>query len=109
MYNRPYPAWLVLAVCLPLTAAVLVLAAVEGLASPAPWAALLANLAALGAFAVLAPDFTIGSRRTMPDGTVRRVRRPLVGFRRCERTVGATGGYEVRVDGYRYEEAYIRI
>lgn len=109
MYNRPYPAWLALVVCLPLTAAVVVLATTQGLRSPAPWAVLLVNIIALGVFTVLAPDITITSRRVVPDGTVLRVRRPLVGFKRCERMVGVSGGYDVRVDGFRYEEAYVRL
>lgn len=109
MYNRPYPAWLILAVCLPLTTVVVVLLIVQGVGSRAPWIVLLINLLAMGVFAILAPDFTINSRRRMSDGTVQQVRRPLIGFRRCEKKVGLTGGYEVRVDGFRYEEAYLRI
>lgn len=109
MYNRPYPAWLPLVVCIPLTVLVIIMAVVEGIRSPAPWVVLLVNFLAVATFAVLTPECTIKNRRIMPNGAVILVRRPLVGFKRCERKIGVTGGYEVRVDGYRYEEAYIRL
>jgi hypothetical protein len=59
---------------------------------------------------VLDPETTYQTRRVLDDGREVRVRRPLVGFRSLEETMGANGGYEVRVvDGFRYEEALIRI
>lgn len=58
---------------------------------------------------LLDPETCYQFTRKNPDGTEVRVRRPIVGFRRCEALVGMTGGYEVRVDGWRYEPALIRI
>lgn len=109
MYTRPYPSWLMALVCLPCTALAIVLAIVKGLGSYAFFTALLINLFFLAIFAVLDPDCVIMSQRRMSDGSIVAVRRPLIGFKRCERRVGVTGGYEVRTDGYRYEQAYIRI
>lgn len=109
MYTRPYPNWLVALVCMPLTALAIVLAIVKGLGSYAFFAALVTNLFFLAIFMVLDPDCVIKGRRRMSDGSIVRVRRPLIGFKRCERKAGVTGGYEIRIDGYRYEEAYIRI
>lgn len=109
MYTRLYPNWLVALVCIPLTVLAIVLAIVKGLGSYAFFAALVTNPFFLVIFTVLDPDCVIKSRRTLPDGSIMAVRRPLIGFKRCVRKVGVTGGYEARIDGYRYEEAYIRI
>lgn len=109
MYNRPWPRWLALAVALPLTALVIALAVTRGPSSPATWIALGVEALALVALTVLDPEVTIESRKALPDGRVVTVRRPIVGFKKWERKVGVSGGYEVRVDGFRYEEAYLRI
>lgn len=109
MYIRPYPNWLMALICMPLAALAIVLAIVKGLGSYALFAALVTNLFFLTIFTLLDPNCVIKSRRKMSDGSIVRVRRPLIGFKKCERKVGVTGGYEVRIDGYRYEKAYIRI
>lgn len=89
MYNRPYPAWLPLVVCIPLTVLVIVLAVVEGVRSPAPWIVLLAHFLAVAGFVVLAPDCAIKSWRIMPNGTVVLARRPLVGSRGAKERSGS--------------------
>lgn len=109
LYNRAWPRWLVLAVTLPLTALLIAMAVTQGLRSPAMWIVLVVEALTLILFTVLDPEVTIKSRRVMPDGRVVNVRRPLVGFKKYETQVGVLGGYEVRVDGFRYEEAYVRI
>ncbi|KAB8234307.1 uncharacterized protein BDW43DRAFT_273802 [Aspergillus alliaceus] len=58
---------------------------------------------------ILNPENYYEFTRKSPDGSEVRVRRPLVGFKRCETLVGLTGGYEVRMDGWRYEPALVRI
>ncbi|KAI0868430.1 hypothetical protein GGS24DRAFT_213823 [Hypoxylon argillaceum] len=109
VYTRPWPQWLAYAITLPLSTAWLVLLIVQGATSrAAPIVGTLALLARL-LFLVLDPETTITSRKVLPDGTVVKVRRPIVGFTRHEAPLGLTGGYEVRIDGFRYEPAYIRI
>jgi hypothetical protein len=51
----------------------------------------------------------IVTRKELEDGTIVRVKRPLIGLKSHEIEVDVTGGYEVRSDGYRYEEALLRI
>jgi hypothetical protein len=109
LYKRPWPRWVVLAVILPLTGLLIAMAATQGIQSPATWTVLLVEALALILFTVLDPEVTIKSRRVLPDGSVVRVRRPIVGFKKYETQVGVLGGYEVRFDGFRYEEAYLRI
>ena len=46
--------------------------------------------------------------RQNPDGTQVQVRRPLIGFRRCETIVGDEKGWDFD-DGWSYEPACIRI
>lgn len=109
MYNRPWPSWVAIAVALLLTGILIAVAATQGLTSLATWAMIAAEFLAFGLLAIFDPEVTIESQKTLPDGRLVTVRRPIVGFKKHERQVGVTGGYEVRVDGYRYEEAYIRI
>jgi hypothetical protein len=108
-YNRPWPGWVVLAVTLPLTALFVAMAVTQGAKSPGPWIVLMADALVLILFTILDPEVTVKSRKVLPDGSVVNVRRPLVGFKKYETQVGLTGGYEVRFDGFRYEEAYLRI
>ncbi|KAK1140075.1 hypothetical protein N8T08_010907 [Aspergillus melleus] len=58
---------------------------------------------------LLDPETTYKTTRVLEDGTTVRVKRPLVGFKMNETEVGVTGGYEVRVDGWRYEHALVRL
>ncbi|KAH8881210.1 hypothetical protein GQ53DRAFT_516920 [Thozetella sp. PMI_491] len=109
MYNRPFPAWVPLPVGLVMIAMLIGVALTKGFGSPAMFIALSIELIVMGILTVLDPEFTFESRKALPNGREVTVRRPLVGFKRHERQVGVTGGYEVRVDGYRYEAAYIRI
>ncbi|KAI1373970.1 hypothetical protein F4677DRAFT_185099 [Hypoxylon crocopeplum] len=109
MYNRPWPSWVILAVTIPLTALLVAMGITQGVHSLATWIVLLVDVLALITLSILDPEVTIESRKVLPDGNAVTVRRPIVGFKKCERIVGVTGGYEVRVDGFRYEEAYIRI
>ncbi len=109
MYNRPWPRWVPFAILMLLAG---VLGAVQltlGFRSPAIWIILLFGAIILVAFVILDPEVTIKSHKKLPDGRVVTVRRPIVGFKKYERAVGVTVGYEVRVDGFRYEEAYFRI
>ncbi|KAI0412441.1 hypothetical protein F5X98DRAFT_379789 [Xylaria grammica] len=109
MYRRPWPAWLVLVLSLPLSITWIILILVQGnhsLAAPIVGGI---DILVLLVFTILDPEVTITSRKVMPDGTVVSVRRPIVGFKRLESQLGLTGGYEVRIDGFRYEPAYIRI
>lgn len=55
------------------------------------------------------PEICYKTKTTLDDGTVVRVKRPFIGLKSHEDLVGLTGGYEVRVDGWRYEPALIRI
>ncbi|KAI1747200.1 hypothetical protein F4782DRAFT_447646 [Xylaria castorea] len=109
VYRRPWPQWLVLAISLPLTIAWLILVFKEGIISRAAVVVGSADVLVLLTFTILDPETTTTSRGVLSDGTVVKVRRPLVGFRRYESPLGLTGGYEVRIDGFRYEPAYIRI
>ncbi|KAK5627016.1 hypothetical protein RRF57_002731 [Xylaria bambusicola] len=108
VYRRPWPTWLLAALSLPLSIAWVVLIIVEG-ASGAALIVGAIDILVLIVFTLLDPEVTIASRKIMPDGTVVNVRRPIVGFKRLESPLGVTGGYEVRIDGYRYEPAYIRL
>lgn len=45
--------------------------------------------------------------RTQPDGTKIKVKRPLVGFKRCEKVRGLVDDDDD--DGYRHERAFLRI
>ncbi|KAI0531628.1 hypothetical protein GGR58DRAFT_223902 [Xylaria digitata] len=109
MYRRPWPTWLALVLSLPLSVAWITLILVQGAKSLAAPIVGAIDILVLLVFTVLDPEVTITSRKAMPDGTVVRVRRPIVGFKRLETQLGLTGGYEVRIDGFRYEPAYIRI
>lgn len=51
----------------------------------------------------------IVTRKELEDGTIVPVKRPLIGLKLHEIEVGVTGGCEVRSDGYRYEQALLRI
>lgn len=55
------------------------------------------------------PETCYKTKTTLDDGTVVRVKKPFIGLKSHEDLVGLTGGYEVRVDGWRYEKALIRI
>jgi hypothetical protein len=109
VYRRPWPEWLVLAISIPLTVAWLVITITRGLTSYAALSIGITVIVVLLIFTVLDPETTILHCQIQPDGTVIRVKRPIVGFKRYESQLGLTGGYEVRVDGFRYERAYIRI
>ncbi|KAI1122982.1 hypothetical protein F5Y10DRAFT_62716 [Nemania abortiva] len=109
VYRRPWPQWLVFAISLPLSAAWIILIIVQGATSHPAVIVGAADLLVLVLFTVLDPETTITTRKALPDGTVVKVRRPLVGFKKYEAPLGLTGGYEVRIDGFRYEPAYIRI
>ncbi|TRX87991.1 hypothetical protein FHL15_011132 [Xylaria flabelliformis] len=109
VYRRPWPQWLVLVINLPLTIASLILIFTEGAISRAAVIVTSADVLVLLVFTILDPETTITSRGVLPDGTVVKVRRPIIGFKRCESPLGLTGGYEVRIDGFRYEPAYIRV
>lgn len=108
-YNRPWPLWVPVVIFLPFTCALVGIAIVYGVQRPHVWIAIAVETLALLLMTALDPETTIESKGMLDDGTPVRVRRPLVGFKRLERKVGVTGGYEVRFDGYRYEEAYIRL
>ncbi|ORY70930.1 uncharacterized protein BCR38DRAFT_479463 [Pseudomassariella vexata] len=110
MYNRPYPQWTALAVIIPFTALLIAVAATQGVKSPATWIVLFVEVLIMAVFIIIDPGITIASRREhLPDGSVVTIRRPIVGFKKYERRVGVLGGYDVRDDGSRYEEAYIRL
>ncbi|KAI0551694.1 hypothetical protein F4679DRAFT_122127 [Xylaria curta] len=109
VYQRPWPQWLALAVVLPLTIAWLVLIFTEGAVSRAATILGSTDILVLLVFTILDPETTITSSGVLPDGTIVKVRRPIIGFKRYESSLGLTGGYEVRIDGFRYEPAYIRI
>lgn len=109
MYRRLYPRWLLPIFVAALSALFLVFFFVFGRSRPATWVVLAVDFFVLIVGTLLDPEVTIESERRLDDGTLVRVRRPIVGFRRCETRVGLTGGYEVRMDGWRYEEAIIRI
>ncbi|KAJ8119251.1 hypothetical protein ONZ43_g3759 [Nemania bipapillata] len=109
VYRRPWPQWLILALSLPLSATWVILISLQGAASQSAMIVGATDILALLVFTVFDPDTTITSRKVLPDGTPVKVRRPLIGFKRHEMPLGLTGGYEVRIDGFRYEPAYIRI
>ncbi|KAF2965023.1 hypothetical protein GQX73_g8538 [Xylaria multiplex] len=109
VYRRPWPTWLVLVLSIPLSVTWITLTIVEGAKSLAAPIVGAIDILVLLIFTVLDPEVTITSCKTMPDGTVLNVRRPIIGFKRFETQLGLTGGYEVRIDGFRYEPAYIRI
>ncbi|GAP87985.1 hypothetical protein SAMD00023353_3200240 [Rosellinia necatrix] len=109
VYRRPWPQWLVLAISLPLTIAWVILIFVRGVTSRASAVVGLIDILMLLIFTLFDPETTITSHQTLPDGTAVRVRRPIFGFKRYESPLGLTGGYEVRIDGFRYEPAYVRI
>ncbi|TGJ78503.1 hypothetical protein E0Z10_g10264 [Xylaria hypoxylon] len=109
IYRRPWPTWLVLALSLPLSVAWVTLLIVQGANSIATPIVGVIDILVILIFTILDPEVTITSRKVMPDGTVVIVKRPIVGFKRLESQLGLTGGYEVRIDGFRYEPAYIRI
>lgn len=96
-------------IALPLVVAWFTLIFMQGATSPAALSVGAATLLMRAIFTILDPETTIESIKTMPDGTMVHVRRPLIGFKRCESPLGVTGGYEVRIDGYRYEPAHFRI
>lgn len=55
---------------------------------------------------LLDPDVCrIRRTKTNLDGSTVKVRRPLIGFKRCEELVDG----DCQSDGYRYERAYLRI
>lgn len=55
---------------------------------------------------LLDPDTCrIRRTKTNPDGSTIKIRRPLIGFKRCETLVDE----DCQSDGYRYEKAYLRI
>ncbi|KAI1296135.1 hypothetical protein F5Y03DRAFT_398967 [Xylaria venustula] len=109
VYRRPWPSWLILATSLPLSITWIVLIFVQGGKSVAALFVGATDILVLLVFSILDPEFTITSRKALPDGTVVNVRRPIIGFKHLESPLGVTGGYEVRIDGFRYEPAYIRI
>ncbi|KAI0522093.1 hypothetical protein F5B22DRAFT_458397 [Xylaria bambusicola] len=108
VYRRPWPTWLSVALVFPLTIAWIALIIIQGTSGAAITIGAI-DILVLIVFTILDPEVTIESRKIMPDGTVVNVRRPIVGFKRLESPLGVTGGYEVRIDGYRYEPAYIRL
>ncbi|KAI3327098.1 hypothetical protein HD806DRAFT_485980 [Xylariaceae sp. AK1471] len=109
VYRSPWPAWLPIAISIPLSVGWFIIAAMQGATSYTAVFIGITILVVLLTFTVLDPECTVTSRKTLPDGTAVRVRRPIVGFKRYESQLGLTGGYEVRFDGFRYEPAYIRI
>ncbi|KAI1259878.1 hypothetical protein F5Y18DRAFT_408043 [Xylariaceae sp. FL1019] len=109
IYLRPWPHCLPFAIELPLVIAWIILAATQGIGSLATTTVAFAVILILAIFTLLDPETTTYTHKILDDGTPVTVRRPLVGFKKYESLVGLTGGYEVRVDGYRYERAYIRI
>ena len=96
------------AISLPLSITWVVLIFVQGTSGTVPIVGAI-DILVLIVFTILDPEVTISSRKVMPDGSIVTVRRPIVGFKRLESPLGLTGGYKVRIDGYRYEPAYIRI
>lgn len=108
-YRRPYSLSLLFIVVAALTILFLITFFVFGRSQPAVWVILSLDILVCILGTLFDPGTAIKSERKLDDGTVVPVRRPLVGFRHCETRVGLTGGYEVRVDGWRYEEAIIRI
>lgn len=109
IYQCPWPEWVSLAIRIPLAITWLVLIIVLGVSSDTTLAVGILHFVAQLFFILCDPETTITTRKALPDGTVVKVRRPLIGFKRYESPLGLTGGYEVRIDGYRYEPAYIRI
>ncbi|KAH8433930.1 uncharacterized protein LDX57_011566 [Aspergillus melleus] len=56
---------------------------------------------------VIDPEFCyIWFSRTQPDGTKVKVKRPVIGFKRCETVRGLVDDED---DGYRHERAFLRI
>ena len=51
---------------------------------------------------LMLPDTCYQTQGLVDDGTLVKVRRPIIGFRSCEQVVGLTGGHEVSYDGWRY-------
>lgn len=48
-------------------------------------------------------------KKRLDDGTLVTAVQPIIGFRQYESVVGATGGYDLGVNGYRREPALVRI
>lgn len=108
-YKRPYSLRLFFAIYVPLAVAFIVLILTLGTQHPAS-ISVLALVVVLGTLAhIFDPDTAYHTKTTLDDGTVVRVKRPYIGFKHLETKVGVTGDYEVRFDGWRYEEALIRI
>lgn len=108
-YKRPYSVRLFFAIYTPLCVAYIVLGVKLGVGHPAS-ITVVALLFVLGfAASIFDPDFAYETHTTLDDGTVVRVRRPYIGFKHLETKVGVTGDYEVRFDGWRYEEALLRL
>ncbi|KAH8427368.1 uncharacterized protein LDX57_005081 [Aspergillus melleus] len=104
----------------PLLTTFTIITVLFGLSALIAWMILgLQNTAGIALFAIsslahcmnllLDPETTYKTTRVLEDGTTVRVKRPLVGFKANETEVGVTGGYEVRVDGWRYEHALVRL
>lgn len=109
-YKRPYSLHLFFAIYFPLVVVLVVLIVTLGTQHPAS-VSVLALVVVLGTLAhIFDPDTAYHhTKTTLDDGTVVRVKRPYIGFKHLETKVGVTGNYEVRFDGWRYEEALIRI
>jgi len=108
-YQRLLPSWILLIEALIFIAILIAVAVTQGVTSQAVWIVIFVQFLVQSLLTILDPGTTIESLKKMDDGSVVKVRRPIIGFRKCERIVGSTGGYEVRIDGFRYEEAYIRL
>ncbi|KAE8151485.1 hypothetical protein BDV25DRAFT_138816 [Aspergillus avenaceus] len=108
-YSRPYSTkWLFIIVGI-LSVSYIGLCITKGPTHPASHAAITALFIVTCGAILVDPETTYETRKVLDDGREVAVRRPLIGFKSQERLVGLTGGYEVRVDGWRYEEALIRI
>ena len=108
-YARPYPVkWLLITITI-LSIIYLLLCTTQGPAHPTSYITIITIVSITFLAILVDPETVYQTSRILEDGSEVRVRRPLIGFKSRETLVGLTGGYEVRVDGWRYEEALIRI
>lgn len=107
-YTAPCVKWLSIIASL-LAILFLILLIAEGLFHPVTYIIVIITVVVYCVIVLLYPGTCYKTSRVLEDGREVRVRRPLIGFKSQERLVGLTGGHEVRIDRWRYEEALIRI
>lgn len=109
-YARPYPVKCLSTIIITILSIIyLLLCTTQGPAHPTSHITIITTFGITFLAILVDPETVYQTSRVLEDGTEVPVRRPLIRFKSCETLVGLTGGYEVRVDGWRYEEAFIRI